>query len=315
MSFAPGKVILLGEHAVVYGGPALAGALDRGVRVRSVPGSGVLHVPAWGVEVRPGDRGGRLAEAYDAIRGVLARRCGASCRVDLIVRFELPVGAGLGSSAAMAVAITRALGEADRAPLDDAAVDEAAMAAETVFHGHASGIDHAVSARGGFGVYDRAAGLRPLQVCAPVPLVIGHTGHDRDTRGRVMRVAELMAARPEECHSRFATIASLVRRAARAVGSGDLASLGACMSDNQRHLAALEVSTPEIDRMCEIACAAGALGAKLTGGGGGGCVLALAPGREEAVREAWTRAGWTSFLARVGGDGPPAGPSAEEQRA
>jgi mevalonate kinase len=174
------------------------------------------------------------------------------------------------------------------------------MAAETVFHGRASGIDHAVSASGGLGLFTREGGLVPLAAARPVPLVVGHSGRERDTRGRVARVAALAAERPDETRERFAAIARLVERAACAVGEGNLGELGAAMDDNQRHLAALEVSCPEIDAMCARARDAGAVGAKLTGGGGGGCVLALAPGREEAIRAAWARAGCTSFVTEVG---------------
>ncbi|MSP62437.1 MAG: mevalonate kinase, partial [Myxococcales bacterium] len=220
--------------------------------------------------------------------------------VTLTARFDLPTGAGLGSSAALSVALVRALGlVADRVIAGHLLLD-AAMAAETVFHGRASGIDHAVAALGGFGLFTREHGLRPLDRARPVPLVVGHSGRERDTQGRVARVAELHSEQPEETRARFAAIATLVARAALAIGEGNFGELGAAMDENQRHLAALEVSCQEIEALCAIARDAGAVGAKLTGGGGGGCVIALAPGREEAVRAAWTRAGYKSFVTEVG---------------
>ena len=296
---ASGKVILLGEHAVVYGHRALAGALMAGVTVEATRGSGWLRVPAWQLAVR-GDDPLPIARAYAAIRDRFQSAGWQLPEVDLAAHFELPTGAGLGSSAALSVAVVRALGQAAGRTVDLSLLLEAAQAAETVFHGRASGIDHAVAALGGLGLFTRAEGLRPIPAARPIPLVIGHTGRARDTEGRVARVAKLMAERPSETRERLAAIAILVERGAQAVGTGNFGALGAAMEENQRHLAALELSCPEIETLCHLAQEAGAVGAKLTGGGGGGCVIALAPGREMDVAGAWQRAGFASFTTEVG---------------
>ena len=283
---AHGKVILLGEHAVVYGHPALAGALADGVTVEARPGRGVLRIPQWSCVVDPAlDTDATLARAYAAIR----ERAGAPA-LDLSLTFNLPTGAGLGSSAAMAVAVGRALG------LEGAALADAAMASETVIHGRPSGLDHTVSMAGGFGLFTRAAGLEPL-AAAPLSLTIGHTGKARDTKGRVARVAELVDQRGDEVRARFAAIEALVARGAEAVARGSYGELGEAMNENQRHLEALEVSCPEIERMCALARDAGAFGCKLTGGGGGGCVIAV--GNDAAVADAWRGAGFQTFAATV----------------
>ena len=283
---AHGKVILLGEHSVVYGHPALAGALADGVTVEATPGRGLLAIAQWELVIDPAKAGDApLGRAYDEIR----RRAGEPA-IDLALTFNLPTGAGLGSSAAMAVAIGRALG------LSGAALAEAAMASETVIHGTPSGLDHTVSIAGGFGIFTRAAGLAPLRA-QPLPIVIGHTGKARDTKGRVARVAELVNERAGEVRERFAAIEALVGRGADAVARGSYGELGAAMNENQRHLEALEVSCPEIERMCAMARDAGAFGAKLTGGGGGGCVIAV--GNDAAVADAWRKAGYETFTATV----------------
>ncbi len=300
MFHAHGKVILLGEHAVVYGHPALAGALADGVTVETSPGSGIVRVPAWNLELdatQP-DRGGHsLGRAYLALRQELG--VGTASPIDLVVRFSVPTGSGLGSSAAWAVAVARALCAAHELPAEK--IDAAAMASETVLHGKPSGLDHTVAHQGGFGVFVRGQGLSPVSAARPVPLVVGHTGRERDTKGRVARVAELFAAKPEEVGAHFSEIARLVEVGKHAVESGALGTLGEAMAQNQRQLQSLEVSCPEIERMCRLAEEAGAAGAKLTGGGGGGCVIALAPGREESVRAAWEKAGFKSFTTSVGG--------------
>jgi mevalonate kinase len=294
---AHGKVILLGEHAVVHGHPALAAALDRGVTVEMVAGDGALRVPAWDATFRPGEP----APVARALAELLEETALPLEGVDLVARLQIPAGAGLGASAALGVAIARAVLARAGLPDDPGRVAAAAMAWETVIHGQPSGIDHAVAARGGVGLFTRAAGMCPVAVPAGLVLVIGDTGRARDTRGRVARVAELLAARPEEVCARFAAIAGAVECGRLALAAGDLPGLAAAMEDDHDELAALEVSTPEIERMRRLAREAGALGAKLTGGGGGGCVIAVAPGREPDVLAAWERAGFRGFTSRIGG--------------
>jgi len=283
---------------VVYGHPALAGALADGAVVETQPGQGILRVPAWGVEVSPIDPGNEpysLGRAYRAIRRCLG--LGQASPVDLVVHFAVPTGAGLGSSAALAVAVARALKGAHGLHATDADLAAAAMASETEVHGKPSGLDHTVALQGGFGIFTRANGLQPVRAAQPVTLIIGHTGRERDTKGRVSRVAELHAERGDEVRARFHAIEALVDSGRAAVERGAIGELGAAMNENQRHLEALEVSCPEIERLCGLARDAGAVGAKLTGGGGGGCVIAV--GQVDAVAAAWQRAGYQSFVAKV----------------
>jgi mevalonate kinase len=235
----------------------------------------------------------------------LAARLGVRPRtdLDLVVHFGLPTGSGLGSSAALAVAVARALARTTGVDVDGATIEAAAMESETVIHGRPSGLDHTVAQRGGFGLFVRGEGLSPVRAARPVPLVIGHTGKERDTKGRVARVAELIGERPAEIKPCIDRIGALSLRAARAVERGDLGELGAAMRANQIELRALEVSCPEIEHMITLADQAGALACKLTGGGGGGCVIALAPGREREVAAAWAGAGLRSFVTEVGTEG------------
>lgn len=330
---ACGKVILLGEHAVVYGVPALCGALRGGAEVHLVPGRGALRVPAWGAVtptaaellVEPGapERSSSspvhlsaagaasdqpLAQAFRAIlQSALADRAEPAPKlaVDFEVRFSIPTGAGLGSSAALAVALVRALDVALGLGLSAESVDAAAFAAEKVFHGSPSGLDHTVAQRGGFGLFRRGQGLVPLTGTPALRLLIGHTGRARDTKGRVQRVAELYQSDREGTAARFARIAGLIDEAVAALRGGDLAALGRAMSQNQAELRHLDVSCPEIDTLCELALEAGALGAKLTGGGGGGCVLALCGEREADVAAAWQQRGFTCFPVTIGSSPGP----------
>ena len=320
---ACGKVILLGEHAVVYGVSALCGALEAGASVAAEPGDGRLRVPAWGavtasaVELLSDDSAAAeaacaraaaaLSTAYRAMLRTIAKDRSLpveNLRHDFVASFAIPTGAGLGSSAALAVALLRCIDRTLALKLDEAHIDAAAFAAEQVFHGHPSGLDHTVAQHGGFGLFRRGQGLLPLRDLPPesreLRLLIGHTGRARDTKGRVARVAELYAEKREATAEHFARIAELVDQAVAALKRGDLLALGEAMNRNQSELEKLEVSCSEIEEMCAIARAEGALGVKLTGGGGGGCVVALAPSREAAVASAWQSAGYTSFPVRIG---------------
>jgi mevalonate kinase len=298
---AHGKVILLGEHSVVYGHPALACGLPQGAIVTTVPGAGRLCVEAWQCTVDLSVTDERsVARAY---RTILATFGVQNLPVDLHLHFNIPTGAGLGSSAAMAVAIARAVARVLELPSDDARIAQAASASEVEIHGHPSGVDQAFAESGcAVGLFTKAGGLVPFRLATPFSLIIGHSGLARDTKGRVARVAELYTANREETASRFFAIAGLVVRSQEALQSGALGVVGAAMIENHRHLQALEVSHPTLDSMCTMATDAGALGAKLTGGGGGGCVIALANGGASAgtIATAWTRAGFAATTMRIG---------------
>ena len=300
---AYGKVILLGEHAVVYGVPALAGALPGGVTVEKAAGSGLVRVPAWALELDLASESSQGITVGRALRAIVARLGITKLRrdVDLVVHFGLPTGSGLGSSAALAIAIARALADTHGLVVDADTLEAAGMDSETVIHGRPSGLDHTVAQRGGFGLFVRGEGLTVVKAAQPIPLVIGHTGKERDTKGRVARVAELVAERSSEMKPCIDRIGALSLAGARAVERGDLSALGEAMRENQHLLHTLEVSCPEIEHMVQLAEDAGALACKLTGGGGGGCVIALAPDRERDVAAAWAAAGLRSFITEVGG--------------
>jgi mevalonate kinase len=285
--FGRGKVILLGEHAVVHGEPALAGALARGVRAVAAPGPAQLRVAPWGVEARPGG-----AAPVDRAFAAMLAATGAGA-VTVTAEAEIPVSAGLGSSAALAAAVARALSA------DATRIEDAVAASERVFHGNPSGIDAAMALGGGFGRFTRAGGLARF-AAAPVRICIANTGRRRDTGALVAGVGARLAERPAETGALLRSIGTLVDEGVAALRDGRLADLGAVMDRNQSALAELGVSCPELEAACALARAAGALGAKLTGAGGGGCVVALAPGREEPVLAAWSGAGLESFAAEVG---------------
>jgi mevalonate kinase len=313
-----GKVILLGEHAVVYGVPAIVLGIDRGATARVMPS----RSPSAGSIDRPVSHGGcselllradggaqalsiksdgasDLARAFAALLGA----CGVTSPVHVEVETDLPAAAGLGCSAALGVAIVRALDASlDRPTAPPNETIGRAMAWEKVFHGNPSGVDATAAARGGCLLYERTHGgvhLQDLKVGAPVHLAVGHSGIPSTTRAMVEHVAKLRERKPDLVAQSFGGIRSLVGNARLALEANDHVGLGRLMDLNQMLLSGLMLSTEEIEEMCRLAREAGALGAKLTGSGGGGCVIALAEKDPELILARWEKAGFRSFATRV----------------
>jgi mevalonate kinase len=292
---ACGKVILLGEHAVVYGVPAIAVGIDRGVRAHAMAletRPSRLVVRDWSIAVRD-DEEHDLSRAFRAVFDA----AGTDGAHAVEVETDLPPGGGLGCSAAMGVAIARAL---DPAVREDALQDRA-MAWERVFHGNPSGIDAAVAARGGCVFFRKGEPLERVRIRGALHVCVGITGVASSTKAMVEAVARLRARRPEIVAKSFEGMRSLVNNARLAIEAGDRSALGRLMDLNQMLLSGLFVSTPEIERLCALARDAGALGAKLTGAGGGGSVVALVPTAAvgAAVLAAWKADGFEGFAACV----------------
>lgn len=296
---ACGKAILLGEHAVVYGIPALAVGIERGVRAiaTSCAGASRLAVPGWGVEVAAGDRSD-LGCALAAL--VEASELATSLAIEATV--DLPPGGGLGCSAALGVAVARAIDPAS----DPETIAARVMAWERIFHGNPSGVDAAVASCGGCVEFTKGEGaaparIEPVRLAVPLTVCIGHSGKSSSTVAMVEAVARLRTERPQRVKEAFDAIRTLVRTGRRALEWGDRASLGRLMDMNQMWLSALRLSTPAIDDLCRLARDHGAYGAKLTGAGGGGCVVALVNGVAGAkhVLQGWRAAGFEGFATRV----------------
>jgi mevalonate kinase len=153
-----------------------------------------------------------------------------------------------------------------------------------VFHGNPSGIDNTISAVGGVGLYRRDRGFEPLHSNKPLHLVIGYSGVSSSTKEMVASVARQLEYDPTRVKKAFEGIEVLVRNAKLAIEAGDLVALGQLLDMNHSILASLMLCTSRLDEMCQSARRAGALGAKMTGSGGGGCMFALAEKRDEALR-------------------------------
>jgi mevalonate kinase len=290
---ASGKVILLGEHVVVYGRPAIAAGLPIGLEVEVTDGDGpgvVSDDPALTGDPRP-----RLlvAEAA-ALAGVDPRR------VVVRVRSDLPAGRGVGSSAALAVATLRALFDATGRTLPSAEALACGRRLEALFHGASSGVDPAAAALGTCFRFVRGEPplVTPLDLALPLPLVVAYGERPRSTGAAVGGLRARWEAERARHEALFDDVAAVVERGAAAAGAGDLAALGRAFDDNQALLEALGVSSDETATLVAAARRAGALGAKLTGGGAGGAVIALATDAE-ALAARLGRDGWHTMVARI----------------
>ena len=269
---AGGKVILLGEHAVVHGSPAIAiGLADKtSVSARFAKGPTALAVAPWGLRARAdGDE-----PADTALRALLDALGAPRDGLCLDGTTVLPARAGLGASASIAAASARAVAKLLGRDPSAAQLHDAVQASERAFHGTPSGVDAAAVLGEGVMCFTRAEGARRLEVPAPA-LVIVHTGAPGDTGVTVAAFAARLLADPAEGARRLALVRGIVERGVYALCRHDQPALGRLMDENQEQLAWFGVSTAALDRACAEARAAGALGAKLTGGGGGGCALAL----------------------------------------
>lgn len=300
-AFGPGKVILLGEHAVVYGHPALAGPLPLGVTARAVAARKcALSVP----KRLTGAKRKLLLEAFERA----ASACGHPA-VSVSLESDLPLSMGLGSSAAVSVACARVLLQAAGRSVRPERVAAVAAEMERVFHGTPSGIDHTTSALGRLIRYRKRSGrpigeVRAVDCPKPLRLLIALVGERSPTRVVVAALRD----RRERWQSRyvrlFAEIGRLVEEGRTAIESGDLEGLGDAMNVNQGVLAALQLSSPRIDQMVYRLRRMGALGAKLTGAGGdGGAVIGLFREPEPAVARL-AKDGVRCFVAQLAG--PPA---------
>ena len=304
---APGKVILLGEHAVVYGRPAIA------VPVRQVEARAEVRPAPGGLQIDAADLGRRFAldgaPAGDplaaAVRLTLAALGQAPPDALLTVRSSIPVAGGLGSGAAVSVAIIRALARALGAELPDEVVSGLAFEVEKIHHGTPSGIDNTVVATRRPVYYRRGEPIATLRIGAPFRLLIADTGRPSPTRATVAAVRAGWEAEPARYEPLLDAIGALVDAARAAIEGGDVAALGPLLNRNQALLEALDVSSPDLRRLAAAALAAGASGTKLSGGGRGGNLIALVtPATAAAVGQALRAAGAVAVIETLVDDEP-----------
>ncbi len=287
---AAGKVILLGEHAVVYGKHALALPIQSAVTAQVLDGADEAAV--------------QIPELQPSIALIKDRLGVSDCPHSVNVQSRLPLGMGLGASAAFAVAIARAFNSRLGLGLDDDAINGIAFECEKLAHGTPSGIDNTIATYGEPLLFSNDGTLRLQQVAMvePPPLVIACSSQPGPTKEQVAGVRSRREQSAAHYDAVFAQIDALSLAGAAALTVADYEELGRLMNICHGLLNAIGVSTAELEGMVSLARSAGAVGAKITGAGGGGSIVALCPNTVADVSNVLASAGYQTMTLPWGQD-------------
>jgi len=289
---APGKVILFGEHAVVYGQPALAVPVaDVAAKVRIQPAPDLPRGDVRITALAVGLHNAPLSSLPDedplakAVRLTVETVKAHLPAARIWISSTIPVAAGLGSGAAVSVALARAVSGFLGKALPPQTVSAIAYEVEKIHHGTPSGIDNTVITYAQPVYFVRGEPIRTFRIAKPFTLVIADSGVPAPTAEAVGDVRRAYQAEPERYRALFTAVGRVVESARAAIVGGAVEDLGALMDENQRLLEQIGVSCPTLERLIAAAKQAGALGAKLSGGGRGGNIIALVPPQEPALAE------------------------------
>lgn len=289
---APGKIILFGEHSVVYGRPALAVPVNQVKAVCQIEarplGEGI-EIIAHDLDQQFNLRNAPIDDPLAAVVRQTLAMLAVSTTPDLIIKVSstIPIARGLGSGAAISTAIVKALGEHVQQPFTPQVISEIVFEVEKIHHGTPSGIDNSVVAFGQPIFFQKGQAIARLKVHTPLTFVIGDTGVKSPT---YQVVADLRARRARDValyEGYFDEMAAIAIQARTAIERGHLRAIGKYMTENHAILDKIGVSSPDLDRLVEAALRAKALGAKLSGAGWGGNMIALAStGEAQTVAQA-----------------------------
>ncbi len=302
-----GKVILFNEHFVVYGIPAIASAIGAKTTalVEKRPGSGVEMI-----DDRPeteGYKAEKLGQQKESLDKMLK-----FMNIDtehnafrITLGGDLMAASGVGASAASCAAIVRAFSDELHLNYSDEKVNEVAFEGEKGYHGTPSGIDNTAATFGGLIWYKREGSsqvMERMKLRNPVEVVMGNTGITADTRVVVGGVKERREKEPEKYARIFEAAQQLVQASRKQLEEFNLEKLGANMNENHALLQQIGVSCNELDTLVDLARESGAIGAKMTGTGQGGYMVALTPGKQlqERVANAIERKGLQALRTTIG---------------
>ncbi|MEN4010939.1 MAG: mevalonate kinase [Bellilinea sp.] len=296
---APGKIILFGEHAVVYGQPAIAApvtCMRVKVYILAAPASpaGKVRIEAPALPLDTTTDQLQPEHPIHRVFNLLYDALGISAfpAMHIKITSTIPKGGGMGSSAAVSVALARGLSSFVGLPLPDQQINQIAYEVEKYFHGTPSGIDNTVITYARPVYFVRGQEPEFLSLAQPLTFVIADSGIQASTAHMVGKVRLGWQENQTQYESWFAAIGKLVHSAKQILAEGSTEQLASLINENHQLLKNLGVSLPHLDQLVTAALENGALAAKLSGGGGGGNIIALThPGEAPQIAAALERAG------------------------
>jgi mevalonate kinase len=295
-AFAPGKIILLGEHAVVYDQPALAVpvyAVQVRVSARPIKNRTIIESQKARYTLNSAPLADELTNPLIRMVSLTAAHFNRPIpRAHYTISSTIPVASGLGSGAAVSAALGRATALLIGQHLPDSTLNALVYEVERIHHGTPSGIDNTVIVYGHPVYFIRGQDPQVFSSAKQLDILIGDTGIPAPTRESVGDVRKLTLSNPQLALPAIEQIGQLVQSARKAISNGDSLLLGQLMTKNHDLLQTLTVSSPTLDKLVDAAHAAGALGAKMSGGGRGGNMIALVtPNTRQAVEAALLASG------------------------
>ncbi|MFH1821448.1 MAG: mevalonate kinase [Methanobacteriota archaeon] len=299
-----GKVILFNEHFVVFGVPSIVSAIAKVTTATIERTSGT----GWTLDDRrlatPGYKEDKLEQQRDSIERALkaAEVDAAKTPIKITLGGDLVAASGVGASAASCVAIARALSDEFQLNFSDQRVNEIAYEGERAYHGTPSGVDNTAATYGGLLWFVKGKPIEQISIRAPVEIVLGNTGLVANTEAAVAGVRERKQKHPAEYDKIFNEAEELAYMAKKALVDYELKVVGKLMDKNHELLQAIEVSCKELDLLVKLSRYNGAYGAKMTGGGLGGNMVALTPGKDiqDMVGRAIEKEGFDALLTSIG---------------
>jgi mevalonate kinase len=302
-----GKVILFGEHFVVHGVPGIVSAIDSTTNAEVEKTGNRIVVKDERKTAKGYSEEKRLQQLESIERMLEAMGVDPETPLSIWIGGTLPGFSGLGASAASSVAIARAISEELGMNISDEKINEVAYEAEKAYAGNPSGIDNTAATFGGLmwfqkNMTGKGNTIERISIKEPVEIVIGSTGKVANTKAMVEGVAERKRANPQKYEPLFKRAEALAYAGRKALEANNVKKMGELMNGNHRLLQEIEVSSQELDLLVDMARKQGAFGAKLTGGGGGGCMIALTPTKElqERVASAIEKAGFEVLRTKIG---------------
>jgi mevalonate kinase len=302
-----GKVILFGEHFVVHGVPGIVSAIDSTTNAEVEKTGNRIVVKDERKTAKGYSEEKRLQQLESIERMLEAMGVDPETPLSIWIGGTLPGFSGLGASAASSVAIARAISEELGMNISDEKINEVAYEAEKAYAGNPSGIDNTAATFGGLmwfqkNMTGKGNTIERISIKEPVEIVIGSTGKVANTKAMVEGVAERKRANPQKYEPLFKRAEALAYAGRKALEANNVKKMGELMNENHRLLQEIEVSSQELDLLVDMARKQGAFGAKLTGGGGGGCMIALTPTKElqERVASAIEKAGFEVLRTKIG---------------